>query len=167
MANTKYMDNKKMSTINEDMVRELLDYDKETGILTWKVIRGSTIRPGDKAQTPQMSFMGVRFPTTHIIWLWMTGVWPKGQIDHINRQKSDNRFSNLRDIPQSTNLVHHYMRNESECIKELSSGQYAVNIDCGGQMLVVGIYRTYPVAAKVYDACLYLRETLQAQLDNK
>jgi HNH endonuclease len=31
-----------------------------------------------------------------LAWLWMTGEFPKGQIEHINGIKDDNRWCNLR-----------------------------------------------------------------------
>jgi hypothetical protein len=38
------------------------------------------------------------------IWLLHTGDWPKQEIDHINRDKLDNRVANLRDVGRSENL---------------------------------------------------------------
>lgn len=38
------------------------------------------------------------------IWLLHTGDWPKNQMDHISRDKLDNRTENLRDVSCSENL---------------------------------------------------------------
>lgn len=55
-----------------------------------------------------------RFYKAHrLAWVWMTGAWPEFELDHINLDKADNRFANLRQathaengsnrIPQSNN----------------------------------------------------------------
>lgn len=38
-----------------------------------------------------------------LAWLYMTGVFPEKIIDHINRIKSDNRWTNLKEFSQSQN----------------------------------------------------------------
>jgi hypothetical protein len=39
-----------------------------------------------------------------VIWALHTGRWPEKVIDHINRQRADNRIENLRDVPVDVNL---------------------------------------------------------------
>ena len=38
-----------------------------------------------------------------LAWLYITGNWPIGQIDHKNGNRSDNRFDNLRDVAKQQN----------------------------------------------------------------
>jgi hypothetical protein len=38
-----------------------------------------------------------------LAWLYVYGVWPQHQIDHINHDKADNRIANLRDVTCSMN----------------------------------------------------------------
>jgi len=40
-----------------------------------------------------------------IAWLLYYGEWPSIMIDHINRDKKDNRISNLRDVTNSQNCI--------------------------------------------------------------
>lgn len=44
-----------------------------------------------------------KYKLHRLVWLYKTGSWPKDQIDHINRNRSDNRFSNLRDVTNAGN----------------------------------------------------------------
>jgi len=39
-----------------------------------------------------------------VVYAWCTGAWPVNQIDHINRDWSDNRIQNLRDVDNRTNI---------------------------------------------------------------
>src|SRR6185369_10895033 len=39
-----------------------------------------------------------------LVWLYVYGEWPRGDIDHVNRTRSDNRLCNLRVATRSQNL---------------------------------------------------------------
>lgn len=54
----------------------------------------------------------------------MEGYWPENDIDHINRVKTDNRWSNLREVSKSCN-----MRNRS-LLKNNKSGITGVRWRC-------------------------------------
>lgn len=81
----------------------LMNYDKEQGALYWKVIRGRTVRPGDRVGGPGLeerrlaSVNGRRMPVSHIIWFLETGQWPQGAISHIDRNGLNDRIDNLRE----------------------------------------------------------------------
>ena len=49
------------------------------------------------------TIFGMKHRTHRVIWAMHYGEWPKGQIDHINRDKTDNRVCNLRDVSQTEN----------------------------------------------------------------
>lgn len=93
--------------------RELLDYCPETGIFRWKVkvmcFAGGRL-PGDEAGTAkdgyrQIKIFGRQYRAHHLAWLFMTGEWPpRGvDIDHSSRDRSDNRWANLRLATRSQN----------------------------------------------------------------
>ena len=44
------------------------------------------------------------WPLSRIIWKYHYGVEPKGVIDHINGDSTDNRIENLQDVTQGENL---------------------------------------------------------------
>lgn len=46
----------------------------------------------------------VNYLAHRLAWLYVHGEWPKYEIDHINRKPSDNRISNLRDVPHHVNM---------------------------------------------------------------
>ena len=91
--------------ITQDLLRELFHYVPETG----QVFRKTTNArgPGKKGDTVgsltengylRTSINRKRHQLHRIIWCWVTGEWPeKGMvIDHINGNRADNRWSNLR-----------------------------------------------------------------------
>lgn len=95
--------------ITAELVRELFDYCPETGFLTHKRSNNKA-KPGLRAGHQrrdgyrQINCGGHCMSEHRIVWLWWYGEWPKQQLDHINRCKSDNRIANLRDVDQGTNM---------------------------------------------------------------
>lgn len=97
-----------MSELTVERARELLSYDPETGLLTWRCRRGR-IHQGDAAGflTPygyvDISVDERKHKAHRIAWLLTHGVWPTLDIDHINGNRADNRLVNLREVTRSTN----------------------------------------------------------------
>ena len=89
-------------------LRELLNYSPDTGEFTRKV-GTSTSSVGDVAGGLNnrgyvtMSVQGKSHQAHRLAWLYVHGVWPTDQLDHINRNKSDNRIANLRQANHSLN----------------------------------------------------------------
>lgn len=91
------------------LVKELLSYNPETGVFTWRVNRGGTARVGATAGTigkKGYRYIGVKnkcYLAHRLAWLYIYGCLPEKHIDHINREKSDNRIDNLREVSNSQN----------------------------------------------------------------
>lgn len=96
--------------INHDMIKEYLDYDETTGHLTWikkpskKTMLNSRAGSIHKSSGyRQVYFMGKTYPEHRLIWLWVHGVFPTHEIDHINHIRDDNRLCNLRQVTHAQN----------------------------------------------------------------
>ncbi len=95
--------------LTQERVRELFDY-REDGELIWKVRNSNRIKVGDIAG--HLGNGGYRrvmlhrklFLSHRLIWLWWYGYLPEHDIDHINRNRLDNRINNLREVSRQCNL---------------------------------------------------------------
>lgn len=92
-----------------ETVRATLHYDAETGAFTRKIAWGG--RPvGSKVGSLntvgywQIGVCGRTYTAQRLAWYYVHGEWPEDDIDHINRDKLDNRLANLRIISRSENL---------------------------------------------------------------
>jgi hypothetical protein len=87
--------------LTAERLRERLHYDAETGVFTRRVGSGHA-HAGDMAGSVhstgyvRIGIDGGKYTAHCLAWLYVHGVWPSDQIDHINRNRSDNRIANLR-----------------------------------------------------------------------
>lgn len=91
----------KKELITAIKLREILKYTPETGVFIWKVSASNCIKSGDVAGTQINGYcyirvLGRKYAAHRLAWLYVYGEWPIQQIDHINRNRSDNRICNLR-----------------------------------------------------------------------
>jgi hypothetical protein len=89
-------------------LRELLDYDPNTGIFAWKTRLRNGVQPGDRAGTTLngravIRIRGRSYRAHRIAYCWMTGLWPQGYVDHRNGNIADNRWENLRAVTCAQN----------------------------------------------------------------
>lgn len=95
--------------LTQDELKALLHYDSDTGVFTRLVRTSNAINVGDIAGTTDakgyviIRVKGVTHKAHRLAWLYVHGVWPSGEVDHINHDPSDNRISNLRDVSKSAN----------------------------------------------------------------
>jgi hypothetical protein len=122
--------------MSPEMLRALLRYEPDTGKLYWRERPIDMFRSAAMAGAWNTKFAGKeaftskdtpgyhkgrifkQFYLAHrVIWAMQTGAWPERQVDHINLDRTDNRWANLRAATQAEN-----QRNTSS--REGSSSKY-------------------------------------------
>lgn len=105
------------------VLRRLIDYCPDSGLLTWKprpvwmyktpglsqrFNRSRAGKPALRTKSNLGYLMGQIFQRTHyahrVAWAIYHGKWPENDIDHLNGDRADNSIKNLRDIPHSQNM---------------------------------------------------------------
>ena len=146
--------------LTAELVRKIFNYDPETGHLTYAVQRCKRISKGERAGSDeahgyrQVNINQHSYKEHRVIWLWMTGEWPTGQIDHINGVRDDNRWANLRVV---TNLQN--AQNRTKVVSKTgflgvsfkkSTGRYEAHIRVNGKKKHLGYFDTAEQAHAIY-----------------
>jgi hypothetical protein len=96
--------------LTAERLRELLDYNPETGIFTWRQAPSNSIKAGSIAGSKnhdgyrRIKINLIDHAAHRLAWFYVHGVWPAHEIDHINGIRTDNRICNLRDVPRMDNM---------------------------------------------------------------
>ena len=143
-----------------DEVRGLLDYDPETGIFKWRVMRGGVPAGSVAGGTHCQGYVAIQFRGAprlahRLAWLHFYGAWPEGHLDHINRDKKDNRITNLRVVTPSQNLQNTGLqKNSTSGYRGVSlnvpTGRWKAYIKVGGRRKHLGYFATPQEASVAY-----------------
>jgi len=96
--------------VSQSYLKSLISYNPDTGVFTWiksgigiskDLISGYIENNGYR----RIKINGKKYLGNRLAWLYMTGEWPSRFIDHINGEKDDDRFCNLREATQSQNCM--------------------------------------------------------------
>ncbi|QIG74370.1 putative HNH endonuclease protein [Rhizobium phage RHph_N65] len=147
-------------------LNECLDYDPETGVFMWRT------RPQDHFMTPKaaeywnrrwagtrammtvlgrgylagrVAFEG-RYPKLYahrVAWALMTGSHPKDQIDHIDLDKTNNRWANLREADNAQNSWNkRHKARELPTGVSAKSGKFRAGLWHRGDYIHIGTFLT-------------------------
>lgn len=152
--------------IPAERVRELLDYDPDTGLLTWRprvnAVKGWNKKCAGKvagriAQGYVRINIGKHKHLGHrLAWAWMTGKWPEHEVDHRNLVRHDNRWKNLRQATHRQNNCNTYLQsNNTSGHKGVTWDKqrlkWRAQIKRHGKMKNLGRFGNYDDAVRVYE----------------
>lgn len=143
-------------------LRELLDFDPETGVFVRRKSRGRPDLVGTPAGAMDARgylevYVAGRLHKAHrLAWLYVHGVWPDSEVDHLNGVRSDNRLANLRVVTRRLNRQN--LRRASSHNKlgllgvspVCKSRKYQARIQLDGQQKHLGVFDTPEQAHQAY-----------------
>lgn len=147
------------SHLTAQRLRDALSYNPDTGEFTNLYYRGANAKAGTVAGCPEAGYMrikldGVLHRAHRLAWLYMTGEWPAGEVDHIDGVRSNNKWANLRCTTKSQNL-----QNRKRAAKTSKTGILGVSPNGSGFQATIrinnvghylGTYKTVERAQAVY-----------------
>jgi len=128
--------------LTQQLLKEYVNYDPTTGIFTWRKKTGKGkigARVGSKHSCGYLEarIAGHRCFLHRAAWIYVTGNEPK-YIDHINGQRDDNRWDNLREATNQQNVAHRINKNRNN-----TSGIRGVYFSKKNQKWIANIHFEY------------------------
>jgi len=142
--------------LTQEKLKKFLDYNFETGIFTWKVRRKNSVNVGAVAGSLSHGYILImisgKFYRAHrLAWLYIHGYFPEYFIDHIDRDRSNNRINNLRHVSNQCNVRNSGNRKDNKSgIKGIgwhkATNKWRVRIAVNNKSFELGIFTSFDEA---------------------
>lgn len=139
---------------------ELVLYDPISGRFEWRYSRGGHIKQAEPSYTIDargyavMSLDGQWYAAHRIAWLWVYAKWPKGDLDHANMVRRDNRINNLREATRGQNRHNSRPSKDNKSgtkgVTQLPSGRWMAQIQRNKKHHYLGVFDSKELAAWAY-----------------
>jgi hypothetical protein len=147
--------------LTQDLLKEYLHYDANTGIFIWIKSMSNGVHIGDIAGCLHrngyiyIGLIGKLHRSHKLAWLYNYGNLPEFNIDHIDGNKNNNRIDNLREATYSENAfnVGTFISNTSG-FKGVSwhkqRKKWNVRAKLNGKYKFLGLFDNIEIAAETY-----------------
>jgi len=134
--------------ITQSELKSELNYNPKTGKFYWikpgKGRRKNGVAGGLNNGYICISWKGKKYQAHRLAWLYIHGYLPENDIDHINRDRTDNRLTNIREASRSCNLRNRgNFKNNKSGVKGVFYNQYSsfeVMIKINGKKINIGSF---------------------------
>lgn len=152
-----------------DRLRQVLDYNPESGVFVWRErpikTREDKIFASRYAGRPAgcldpkgyvyIRIDGTLFQAHRLAWLYVHGEWPAFEIDHRDVNPSNNAIANLRAADRSTNGQNKHCQANNKCgLKgvhfDRRLGKFRAEIWVRKRKLYLGVFKTAEAAHAAY-----------------
>lgn len=105
--------------LTQEYLKQLLSYCPDTGVFTWLVDKGPRGKKGHAAgYHVSRGYFGIEidqkpYKSHRLAFLYMNGSLPDHQVDHINHDRADNSWANLRLATSGTNSKNRTMQSNN------------------------------------------------------
>ena len=147
-------------TLTAERLRELLEYDPETGAFTWRVSTSNRVRAGSVAGHLHSKWYiniqidGRLYLAHRLAWLYIHGAWPEAEIDHIDDDPSNNRLANLREVTNQKNHQNQRRANTDSSTGLIGAspkkGKFQAQIMINNKKRFLGYFETPEAAHEAY-----------------
>lgn len=140
-------------------LKECLFFAPESGVFTWLISQG-TVKAGSVAggiHKPTgyrlIRIDRIKYRCGRLAWLYMTGKWPKNEVDHEDRNNSNDVWSNLRDATSSQNTANRITPPNAIGFKGVRRRRtgFQARITKEGKAINIGVFPSAELAAGAYE----------------
>lgn len=142
-------------------MRQVLSYDKENGVFSWKQRLSNRTKVGDYAGSfingyVEISIDGSKYLAHHLVILEITGKLPKLQVDHMNGVTWFNTPGNVREADYFLNAQNRRTCSKNNVLKTLGvafckqTRRYRTQIMADKKKISLGRFDTLEAASNAY-----------------
>lgn len=148
-------------SLTAERLREVLDYNPDTGIFVWKIRTADRVKIGteaggvDEKGYVRIRVDGGRYRAHRLAWLYVKGVWPSMDIDHEDNNRANNRWFNLREATEGQNRANSRINRNSKTgikgVREYGRDRWIAGIRVNGKSQHLGIFECVAAAKLAYE----------------